>query len=192
LIIRKKKLVFVHVPKTGGSSIDSALKSAFRVPIGKRIQTCREIHGLLGEKSYLKFFKFAVVRNPWDRFLSKFLWSQQHTGSISPDRTFRWYVDHIPKIRKREMRKRYDAFSSQSEWLKDKSGEIRISKIIRFESLAAGWAEICDLIGLKRCELPHEKVTLHNHYSEYYDDHSRQVIGDLYAEDIERFGYSFQ
>jgi hypothetical protein len=191
MIIRKKKIVFVHIPKTGGSSIDSVLQSAFQAKIGKRIQTCQEIHTIIGEDDYVRFFKFVVVRNPWERFLSKFLWSQQHTGSVKKNATFRWYVDHIPRIRKREMRARYDAFSSQSDWLRDPSGKIRMDQTLRFESLSNDWHITCAMIGLDPTDLPHEKATRHGHYSDYYDDESRKVIGEMYAEDVERFGYSF-
>ncbi len=75
MILKKPKLLFIHIPRTGGSSIENFFnfrpcaqmdnKSSRHLTLEECEEFCR----------IEDYFKFTIVRNPWDRLLSWFLWS---------------------------------------------------------------------------------------------------------------------
>jgi len=75
MILEKPKILFIHIPRTGGSSIEKFFNF---VPSGDHYKKQTQ-HSTLEEYAehcdVEKYFKFTIVRNPWDRLLSWYLWS---------------------------------------------------------------------------------------------------------------------
>ena len=88
MISHSKKFIFIHIPKTGGSSIEIVLKefinencnimgeNTYFYPDIKHY-TATELLNRYGENKFNDYLKFCVIRNPWDRLLSLYYWGHK-------------------------------------------------------------------------------------------------------------------
>ena len=212
IISHKYKFIFIHVPKTGGTSIKHALidrglldgKPDWRISKEdakkygldeKRIKvwvghlTAREQKKIVGEEIWNSYFKFAFVRNPWERTLAAYKYMLQNTGfwRAHPLKflcarvlSFKLWV----QLKKRVLR--------QNKFLSDKEGNLLVDFVGRFENLQEDFNKACDRIGVTRTELPHVNKSEHKHYSCYYDKATRDVVEKIGKEDNKMFGYTFE
>jgi hypothetical protein len=180
------RVVFIHINKTGGTSIERALH------LRSERLSAREKRARLGERRWQRAFKFAFVRNPWDKVVSHYHY-RVRTGKAGLD------DDHLPfgdwvRLAYRDRNPRYYdvplMFASQFEWIADEEGRLLLDFIGRFEQLDEDFAEVCRRIGV-RAELPHVKTTSHAHYRDFYDDETRAIVARAFAQDLERFDYRF-
>ena len=82
VICHNKKCIFIHIPKTAGTSIEQFIKDNDRNPIillgvrnGRSMHhfSALEIKSLFPDL-FKKYYKFSFVRNPYDRLLSEYYW----------------------------------------------------------------------------------------------------------------------
>ena len=164
------KFVFFVVHKTGTRSIF------------KLFNFSSEDRRLWKPELYEDYFKWSVVRNPWDRLVSTY--KNKACKGYGPWRNFKnlTFSDFI--INKEEIKDSH--IIPQKNRLPDD-----IDFIGRFENYQEDFDIICDKIGIPRQQLPHKNKSKHKHYTEYYDDETRQIVAERYADDIEYFGYKF-
>jgi|LULO01.1.fsa_nt_gb hypothetical protein len=201
----KYKCIFVHLIKTAGESINAALgmkkkhyhvsevnfaKAGSHKPgggIGCHYTNDDEYHLWQVQKRWSHYFKFSVVRNPWDRFVSEYNYNRRNKY---------WSKRGLKQPTFREIVLQTDFHNdywkkSQCTWLRH-NGKIAVDKVMKFENIAN---EMKQQFGV---DLPHVNKSNHaqyaknKHYSDYYDDHTKYVIAQAYADDIEEFGYKFE
>ena len=138
-------------------------------------------------------FTFGFVRNPWDRAVSSWKFGSYRTN---------WnlnFVDFCRNLKNLEINPKNGKAKSglllhiceQHPFLICENENLKADYIGKFENLQEDFDIICDKIGIPQQELAHKNKTKHKHYTEYYDDETRQLVAEKYAKDIEYFGYKF-
>jgi len=207
MISHKHKFIFIHIPKTGGTSVETffipserdRIKNIYgKTPLQPDNEAHLKFHHLQIQYPRLNFdeyFKFAVVRNPWDRVLSSFFHSKRKLRKdlreflgfgMSKDFTFNEFVERI-----QHLEKQHPHYDEQWSFLVDKQGKFCMDYIARTENLENDFMKICQKLKIAISELPHLNKSKHKHYTEYYNDETMRVVAEKYAKDIEYFGYEF-
>lgn len=204
------KFIFIHIPKTGGTSVKNNIFLKTVLP-GKRSKIsfedyCLSAHSSIKEynikfpERVSNYYKFSFVRNPWDKMLSYNFFCNKETDErlkssflplIHVKGEFTKVVHHLYKNRDNEHIKRY-VTGPQLEWFENENGKILMDDIFRFENLDEGIDRICKKLIIKRTPLEKLNTTNHEHYSHYYDDTTINMIGEMFKRDIDYFGYTFE
>jgi len=181
--------VFVHINKTGGSSVRAALGLD-----GYRHVRASELAAFIGERAWKRLTTFSTVRNPWDRLVSMYHWriKTNQTDLGSGEIGFSQWLDLCLRNRDSFYIKNPLMLAPQSYWLCDDSGRLLVAKLLRFERLAEDFTRLCFEIGLDAAELPHLKKTERKHYSAYFSERDADLVGRIYRDDINAFGYRFE
>jgi chondroitin 4-sulfotransferase 11 len=186
--------VFVATTRTGSTSIEKYLnpyRSAYKIkPIAGPYNTHCSLEKIYSKYPGIKdYFKFAIVRNPFDWIVSWYSYRKTVSNKNNTQHvTFKdWLVDANSTAYNREG---IGLTLSQYDIIKGNEA-ININFIGRFENLQKDFDTICDKIGIPQQKLPHVNESKHRHYTEYYDYETRSIVYELYAKDIEYFGYEF-
>lgn len=189
----RHQCIFVHIPKTGGVSV---ARSLFGNLTGghRRVSDYRLIYG---ERDFQAFFKFAFVRNPWDRLLSSYLflknggynradaeWAEAHLAHYE---TFQDFVKSwvSPKTVLTHVH-----FVPQYLFVCDASGNLAVNFIGHFERLTEDFEVIRRQLGIV-AQLEHYNRSEPRNYRNFYTEGAEKVVERVYRKDIELFKYSF-
>jgi len=195
MISYENKIIFCRVAKTGSESIikffnEKGIKFEKIMPPNWKQDPNHiplyEIKKSIPEETYEDYFKFAFVRNPWDRFISCYLYHQEWVKENWAEKktkmnlnSFKEFVLDHKNIPTKYTMQQYE-FTKGCDF------------IGRFENLEEDFEKVCEHLKLPLIKMPHENKTNHKHYSEYYDDETKEIVAKLFKKDIEVFGYKFE
>ena len=202
LISKPHRFIFVHIQKTAGTSVSAFLEhNCEAVTDGRKHESAAEVRARIEAETWTRFFKFAFVRNPWDRLVSWFHHIQRHGYSngnnpffdylLDVGDTFENFVLHGDKTIETPWGAR-NLFSNQLDAL-SADGELIVDFVGRFESLEADLEAI-----LRRLRLPSVQTLqrlnageITPDYRDYYSERTRDLVSEKLRRDIEFFDYRF-
>jgi hypothetical protein len=133
----------------------------------------------LGNKKFKKYFKFCVVRNPYEKMVSLF----HFKGNEFDKEAFKEFCKK--KI------------CSNIHNCIRKNGTPKCDYFIRYEKLQEGIKEVCQRIGINDYDLndlPYYKSEYRKerrHYRDYYDEETQKIVYEKHKREFEFFKYEF-
>lgn len=154
--------------------------------IGHGHLSLEQVRPYIGDEAFSAFFKFAFVRNPFDRFVSycAFMSRRGHEFATDP----RGVMKHILFRLKPEQ---HILFRPQHTFVVDASGRPLADFIGRVEDMQASYETICGKIGIPSRQLDRVNSSGRNTYQDYYDAQLIDGVSSYYRKDLEMFGYDF-
>ncbi|MCM2681481.1 sulfotransferase family 2 domain-containing protein [Echinimonas agarilytica] len=226
MISHKHKCVFVHIPKTAGQSVEhvfleqNGLTWEGRAPLLLRpnddLSKGPERLAHLYADEYVKFdymeqdafdqyYKFAFVRNPFDRLVSEYRYR-----NLDSQYNFKDFVlKHLPAG---EMTNDFRHIVPQSRYVYDSEGNCLVDFVGKFESIQSDFSKVCSALNLPSLELPHNNKSKAKQksiwlqvksslgmqqkakkisYQEFYDSELQELVSTMYQDDLKHFDYSF-
>lgn len=203
----EKKYIFIHIPKTGGTTVEKSLscqkhENGFMIP--QFIQTMMKAsqHFIwsdyvnhLGQQVYDSYLKFTIVRNPYTRLVSDFHWvSRDHMKNIKNINNIKnisnidQYIDFAENIineNKYSENIFYDHFMPQYQYIFDNDNKLMVDKLFRQEKFEEIETFLKDNFGVDKLTLGEigttEKIEL--------TVEQKEKIYNIYKKDFELLGY---
>jgi len=215
-IIHSLKTIFIHIPKAGGTSIESVLCDfpLFRYQLINKYnwygnirnnETKYELdHSTM---AYLKksckyydneYFSFAVVRNPYARLVSEYHYCKyQYSRFIKKLDTFKDFVYELKDkfdyvLKNKESDHLYVSHYLPQYLFTHNYRKIKIvNKIYKLENLNEEWPNICEILDIDKELIRSEKNAskFKYNYEDYYDDELKNIVYMMYKDDFEIFNY---
>ncbi len=211
------KAIFVHIPKTAGTSIEAVLgmhgkkQDVGVVPYFNQVldhehlyggpmqhMTAQAIKAVLSDDGvFHAYFKFTIVRNPWDRLVSALAWTDQkwvrgeELAVAEFDRQVREIHTALHEARSTARELALPHFvHPQCLYVMGADGRPLVDFVGKYETLEADWQSICAKLGIS-VRLPRRMQSHHRDYREYYNEETRHLVGEMFAADVRLFRYEF-
>ena len=203
------KFLFIHVDKSAGTSIQRALKPHAHLRADSRLRrrlvwlgglnrlglyrvmefpehvNASVVKNCLPAGIYDGLYKFAFVRNPWDRLVS--LYAQLIRDPNDPNLHRNRAANGFENFVRLEIQRNK---SHQHTFVCDGNGNLIMDFIGYFERLEEDFAKVCHRLGVNAA-LPKANPSKHDTYQSYYTPATREMVAEHYRRDIEMFGYDF-
>lgn len=203
------KYIFIHIPKTAGSSMEKFLytpdciwQSGVPIFLNQKFIsqaqhfTLSEIKKIMEPNRFNQYKKISAVRNPWDRTVSSYFF-QRNALKREGVKDFNHFIDIISD-------KEYaidffggehggQHFLSQVDFLKVNNC-INIDLLLRFEEISTWPTKLKTLLKdhpLNDRQFPKINSQKRSKYRSYYNEKTRSIIAEVYKDDILEFNYTF-
>ena len=205
IISPNHKYVFVAVPKTGTHAVRQALRPhmgagdmeqvglfvkrqfpiADLAKVGHGHISLEQLRKFMDPAKFAEYFKFAFVRNPFDRFISycSFITRERGAFKTDPQKVMRRVLANPPS--------EHVLFWPQNTFLVDGEGKLLTDYVGRVETMQQSFEFIASKIGVPAVQLDKVNATERSAYRDYYDQELIDGVAKLYADDLRLFEYDF-
>ena len=205
MISFKHKFIFIHIPKTAGTSIVKSLSlysediinsngnikpslELIRLAREKNIRinnykhfTYNQYKQLLGDK-IKDFFIFSTIRTPYERIPSIYYYSNITGVSLTG---FIGAIQNGVHI--------FPSIGIQQNMIDTFIGDVEDIFLLRFENLNEDWKNLLDKLNLPYLSLDYLNVGRRIDYNNLYlDSRLLVVINKVFGEEIEKYGYEIK
>jgi hypothetical protein len=198
----ERKVLFVHIPRTAGSSLVKILSEQlnyFRTLDSNRRSINYRYLKDYSEKFRQKHFIFSFVRNPWDRVVSSFLYLNSNVSNLEDQQDKIKYLERYNGNFKKFVKnafKNEEIFQSiyfrpQNKWICDEDGNALVNFLGRYENLNENLNDLSKILRVDFKEFLIGDEFRQDHYRNYYNKKTKRIISKIYSKDIELFGYEF-
>lgn len=199
------RFIFAAIPKTGTHAVRQALREHMgpqdleqvglfvnrKLPIpdlakvGHGHLSLQQVRPYFRPEDFDGFFKFAFVRNPFDRFISYCAFMTREGGQFekNPQVVMRHFIDN-PQWH-------HVLFQPQHTFVAGPDGNLLTDYLGRVEEMQLSYDEAAKRIGIPSRPLDRVNASSRRDYRDYYDQALIDGVAKLYARDLEYFGYEF-
>jgi len=195
VVSHMKKCIFIHIPKTGGTSVEQFIRDQDRNDIQYLgVRNNRSMHHMTASQlklellptQYNSYYRFSIVRNPYDRLLSEYYWSP--VLGHKKGHTKLEFLKHVILIVRHQLYYTniyFDHFIPQYKFVYEQK-RLQVHHLFKFEDME--WVKTF----LSR------KLNIHSEFpyfnkteipKEEWSEEEKKLIYALYQEDFKRFGY---
>jgi hypothetical protein len=205
IISHQHKFVFTAIPKTGTHAVRRALREHLGPQdeeqvglfVEKRFDNealaaikhghvaLAQLRPHMSPEAFAGYFKFAFVRNPFDRFISFCAFkTRDDEFERNPRAVMRYFLENPPEG---------IWFKPQHSFISDEVGALLTDTVGRVEEMQRSYDAICARIGIPSAPLEQGvNASRHADYRSYYNPSLVDGVAALYARDLELFGYTFE
>lgn len=196
VVCHTRKIIFIHIPKTAGSSIEHLLRDEGKYELDFiGVRNGRSTHHYMGielklilKELYPTYYKFSFVRNPYDRLISEYFWCRINNVGHKFNKTFDEFLDYVEDVIKN---KKFfkpienDHFIPQYSFLFF-NNKLLVNNIFKYEDIETVAPLIRKRLKIKT-ELQHLNKSKKNEITLTQEQKDR--IYNLYKIDFETFNY---
>jgi len=236
LISHRKKFIFTKTAKTAGTSVEVYFEK-YCLPEGEwefahsresyvgdsgvvgfrgsdvngqlwyNHMSSKQIKAQIGDEIWNGYFKFTIVRNPFDKMLSKFYMEKRFFEKnkdekqgflkrlLSAQRKNFMLDKKLSDIEKFRIWVKSSRFIDRDKYMID--DKVCVDFFIKYEELEVGMKQVCERLGVEfnEQEIPQlKKGQRQTEFSiaEFYDDKSKAIVEKLYKFELDYFNYSLE
>jgi len=200
-LINGSHFIFVHIYKCGGTSLRKLFYDNLPVTeFGLSHATAKELKKSFYDcQGYFYFhtaYKFTFVRNPFDWVVSLYEFirgneaheNYEEIKDMNFEEFCQWNVDAIQSKKQNINGK----LNTMTEFLYDDDGNLLVDFVGRLENIEEDINVITKRLNMPKINMPKMNTSKRKpNYSDYYNDESRRIVEEGFAEDLKNFNYQF-